>query len=156
MRAFASSCRWRASEGPMNSLMFKLTNGIHLALYRLTGGAIGGAMGGQKIVLLTTTGNKSGKPRTVPIMCFEDGGRRFVIASAAGNPKTPAWFTNLPKNPSVTAELRGEKYAAKAEVLPPEERAVIWKKALAVAPGFGDYEKKAGERGIPVVELKRV
>jgi deazaflavin-dependent oxidoreductase (nitroreductase family) len=136
-------------------LMFKMASTIHISLFRMTGGRLGGAVGGQKIVLLTTKGNRSGKERTVPVMCFEDDGRRFVVASAAGQRDNPAWFKNLEKNPSIKAELRGEKqYDARAEVLPDGERERVFKKVVAVAPGFADYQKKAGGRVIPVVELK--
>jgi len=137
------------------SLMFKVATGIHVTLFRLSGGRIGSAMRGQKIMLLTTTGNKSGKERTVPIMCFEDGGRRFVVASAGGSTKHPAWFKNLQQNPAVKAELRGEKYAARAEVLPAPERDRMFQKVVAMAPGFAEYEKKTGGRVIPIVEIKR-
>ncbi|MDB4968512.1 MAG: cell entry protein [Myxococcales bacterium] len=136
-------------------LMFKVASGIHVTLFRLTGGRIGSAMRGQKIMLLTTTGNKSGKERTVPIMCFEDGGRRFVVASAAGSTQHPAWFKNLEKTPAVKAELRGERYTGQAAVLSGEERDRMYKKISAVAPGFAEYEKKTGGRVIPVVEIKR-
>jgi deazaflavin-dependent oxidoreductase (nitroreductase family) len=136
-------------------LMFKVTSAVHIGLFRLTGGRVGGAIQGQKIMLLTTTGNKSGKERTVPIMCFEDDGRRFVIASAAGATVHPAWFKNLEKNPSVKAELRGEKqYAGRAEVLAGDERDRLFDKVVKVAPGFGAYQKKSGGRVIPVVEIK--
>jgi deazaflavin-dependent oxidoreductase (nitroreductase family) len=138
------------------NLMFKLFTATHVALFRATGGRIGSSMRGGKVLLLTTTGNKSGKPRTVPVMQFDDDGRRFVIASAAGSPQHPAWFKNLEKTPQVTVELRGERYPARAEVLSSEERARVWKKVLERAPGFGAYEKKTGGRQIPVVELKRV
>lgn len=138
------------------SLMFKIAAATHVALFRATGGRIGRTMRGGQVLLLTTTGNKTGKPRTVPVMQFDDEGRRFVIASAAGSPQHPAWFKNLQKTPTATVELPDERYTARAEVLSGDERARIWKKVVERAPGFAAYEKKAAGREIPVVELKRV
>jgi deazaflavin-dependent oxidoreductase (nitroreductase family) len=140
----------------MNRLMFKIFATTHVALFRATGGRIGGSMRGGQILLLTTIGNKSGKPRTVPVMQFEDEGRRFVIASAAGNPAHPAWFKNLQKTATVTVERPGERYEARADVLSGDERARIWKKVVDRAPDFAAYQKKAAGREIPVVELKRL
>jgi deazaflavin-dependent oxidoreductase (nitroreductase family) len=138
------------------NLMFKLVAATHVALFRATGGRVGSAMRGGKVLLLTTTGQRTGTRRTVPVMQFDADGRRFVIASAAGSPQHPAWFKNLQKTPAVTVELRGERYDARADVLSGDERARIWNKVIERAPDFAAYEKKAGGRQIPVVELKRV
>jgi deazaflavin-dependent oxidoreductase (nitroreductase family) len=136
-------------------IFLKLFVATHVALFRATGGRIGSTMMGGKVLLLTTTGNKSGKARTVPVMQFEDGGRRFVIASAGGSPEHPAWFKNLQKRPEVTVELRGERYQARAAAVNGDERARLWKKITTEAPNFAAYEKKTQGREIPVVELKR-
>ncbi len=138
------------------SLMFKVVAATHVALFRATGGRIGGSMMGGKVLLLTTTGNRSGKPRTVPVMQFDSDGRRFVIASAGGQAQHPAWFKNLQKTPTATVELPGERYQARAEVLTGDDRARIWKLVTERAPNFAEYQKKATGREIPVVELKRV
>lgn len=134
----------------------KMFVATHVALFRATGGRIGSSMMGGKVLLLTTTGHKSGKARTVPVMQFEDGGRRFVIASNGGNPAHPAWFKNLQAKPEVGVQTRGERYQARAEVVGSDERARLWKKVTTEAPNFAAYEKKTGGREIPVVELKRV
>jgi F420H(2)-dependent quinone reductase len=133
---------------------FKMFVATHVALFRATRGRIGSSMMGGKVLLLTTTGHKSGKARTVPVMQFDDGGRRFVIASNGGNPEHPAWFKNLQGRPEVTVEMRGERYQARAAVVSADERARIWAKVIAAAPNFAAYEKKTGGREIPVVELK--
>ncbi len=125
----------------------------HVALFRVTRGRIGSSMRGGKILLLTTTGNKSGKPRTVPVMQFDDQGRRFVIGSFNGAPKDPAWINNLRKTPRVGVEIRGASYDAQTKLLAGDERARVWKKVVDVAPGFAKYEKKAQGREIPIVEL---
>ena len=137
----------------MNPLA-QLFIGAHARIYRLTGGRIGGSIVGQPVVLLTTTGRKTGKARTVPLGSFEDGGDRLVVASAAGSPTHPAWFNNLTANPEVTVQLGPRVYAARAEATSGEERARLWKMIVAKAPVFADYEKKATGREIPVIRLK--
>src|SRR5262249_17807803 len=113
-----------------------------------------GTMDGQKVLLLTTKGNKTGKLRTVPVMCFEDQGQAVVIASAAGSPMHPAWFKNLESDPNVTVERDGRRYAARAEVVTGDRRARIWNEVVRVQPRFAGYEKKTQGRVIPVVVLK--
>src|SRR5256885_16586199 len=108
----------------------KMFVAVHVALFRATGGRLGGSMMGGKVLLLPAPGHKTGRQRTVPVMMFEDGGRRFVIASAAGSPVHPAWYKNLQKTPAVTVEIPGQRYAAQAETLTGDERARIWQKVL--------------------------
>ena len=133
--------------------LLKMFVAAHVALFRATGGRVGSSMRGGKILLLTTTGNKSGKPRTVPVMQFDDGGRRFVIGSFNGAPRDPAWINNLRKTPRVGVEVRGSHYDAQTRMLTGDERERVWKKVVDVAPGFAAYQKKAQGREIPVVEL---
>lgn len=137
----------------MKSLL-KLFVAAHVALYRATGGKLGGAMGGGKLLLLTTKGSKTGKSRTVPLMYFDDDGQRVVIASFGGAPTNPAWFNNLRANPEVTVEVAGRRYPARAEVAGDGDRARIWDKIVRQAPRFGEYQHKAKTREIPVVVLK--
>jgi proline iminopeptidase len=138
----------------MNRL-FKIIVRVHVALFRATRGRIGSSFGKHgKMLLLTTTGNKSGKARTVPVMQFDDDGRRFVIASAGGRPQHPAWFKNLSKKPAVGVEVRGERYDAQAVPIGGEDRGRVWRSLIAQFPNFAGYQKKTS-REIPVVELKR-
>jgi deazaflavin-dependent oxidoreductase (nitroreductase family) len=137
----------------MNPL-FKLFTAGHVALFRATKGRLGSSMMGQRVLLLTTVGNKTGKERTIPLMLFDEDGRHFIIASAGGSPEHPAWFKNLVKRPEVTVEERGRRYTARAQALSGADRAAVWKKVVARAPIFDGYEKKAAPREIPVVELK--
>jgi deazaflavin-dependent oxidoreductase (nitroreductase family) len=135
--------------------IFKLFVGANIGIFRATGGKLGGTMGGQPVVLLTTRGRKSGKPRTVPLMSFDDGaGHRVVVASAGGSPTHPAWYQNLVANPVVTVETRGRKYEARAELVEGSDRARLWKEVVAAQPRFAGYEQKAGGREIPLVVLK--
>ncbi len=139
----------------MNPLV-KLVLAANVGLFRATGGKIGSSMFGGQVLLLTTKGSKTGRVRTVPVMYFEDGADRVVIASAGGSPVHPAWFKNLAKDPNVTVEVKGKKYQAKAELAKGEERARIWQKVVAVQPRFDGYAKKTEGREIPVVVLKEI
>jgi F420H(2)-dependent quinone reductase len=136
----------------MNPLLNAIV-GLHIRLFRWTNGRVGSAMSGQPMVLLTTTGNKSGKARTVPVMCLEDGGERYVIASFGGSPKHPAWFVNLKAKPEVTVEVRGRRFDARAEIVEGPERARLWSVLVAKMPQFAKYQTKT-TREIPVVRLK--
>ena len=138
----------------MNKLLFKAFSAAHVWLYRSSGGKRGGTMGGKPILLLTTTGRKTGERRTVPVMCFEDGGDRVVIASKGGSPAHPAWFLNLEKNPDVTVQVGSDVYPAKAVITEPTERDRLFRKVVGEMPQFGEYEKKT-TRVIPVVRLVR-
>ena len=122
---------------------------IHIAIYRLTRGRLGG----KNIVLLTTTGKKSGKPRTKPLFHLKDGSSYFVFASAGGSDKNPAWYTNLAANPRVTIEDHGRTINGIAVTVTGPERARIWQTLVAKAPGFGQYEKRT-TRVIPVVRIE--
>ena len=128
--------------------------GAHVRLYRATNGKIGSSMMGGHMLLLTTTGSKTGKERTVPVMYFEHEGKRFVIASNNGAPIHPAWFNNLKAKPEVGVQVRERKYTAHAEAISGDERAKVWKHVVATMPRFGEYEKKAAGREIPVVQLR--
>jgi deazaflavin-dependent oxidoreductase (nitroreductase family) len=132
----------------------KLFLAANIGLFRMTGGKIGSSMFGGSVLLLTTKGRKSGRVRTVPVMYFDDGADRVVIASAGGSPVHPAWYNNLSQNPDVTVEVKGKKYAARAEVVRGPERERIWQKVIAVQPRFAGYAAKTQGREIPVVVLK--
>jgi deazaflavin-dependent oxidoreductase (nitroreductase family) len=137
----------------MNPMM-KAFLAVNVGLFRATGGKIGSSMFGGHVLLLTTKGRKSGKTRTVPVMYFEDGADRVVIASYGGSPVHPAWYNNLSQEPNVTVEEKGRKYKARAEVARGADRERIWQKVSTEQPRFADYAKKAQGREIPVVVLK--
>jgi deazaflavin-dependent oxidoreductase (nitroreductase family) len=137
--------------------IFKLFVKVHIALFRATNGKMFSTMKGVPMLLLTTIGNKSGKPRTVPVMQFDDNGKRYIIGSMGGAPQDPAWIKNLKKTPEVDIQIKGEKYKARASLLDGAERNRIYELAKSRMDNFAAYEKKAGEqRLIPVVELTRV
>ena len=122
--------------------------------YRATGGEVTGTFAGAPLLLLTTTGAKTGTARTVPVVFGRDGDEIFVIASKAGAPTNPAWYHNLLAHPRVTVELGTETFEATAEVADPGLRDRLYAQQAAVMPGFAEYEEKT-DRVIPVVLLRR-
>jgi deazaflavin-dependent oxidoreductase (nitroreductase family) len=117
------------------------------------GGEIEG-MHRERLVLLTTTGARTGKQRTTPMMFYRDGDRILVMASNNGAPRTPNWFRNVQANPKVGVEIGDEQFDATARVLPRAERDRAWATVTKAHPFFAQHEQKAG-RTIPVVELTR-
>jgi deazaflavin-dependent oxidoreductase (nitroreductase family) len=117
------------------------------------GGEITG-MHRDRLVLLTTTGSKSGRRRTTPMMFDRDGDRVLVMASNAGATKAPDWYHNLVADPNVTVEIGEETYEAVAVVAEGAERARLWSMITDHYPFFLDHQAKAG-REIPVVVLER-
>jgi deazaflavin-dependent oxidoreductase (nitroreductase family) len=117
------------------------------------GGPIGG-MQRERLVLLTTTGRRSGEPRTTPLMFHRDGDRVLVIASNIGAPAHPDWYLNLVAWPQVTVEIGDESYPALAAPTEGADRERVWTVLKQTYPFFADHEQ-ATERVIPVVALTR-
>jgi deazaflavin-dependent oxidoreductase (nitroreductase family) len=134
-------------------VIFKVTGAIHVALYRLTGGRIGGRVYGAPVLLLTARGRKTGKARTTPLLYLQDGDRLVVVASKGGAPRHPAWFLNLAANPEVTVERGRERLAMRAREADDEERARYWPQVVAMYPGYEKYQQKTSRR-IPLVVLE--
>ena len=116
--------------------------------------ANGGVPDGRPLLLLTTTGRRSGEPRTTPMMYIPDGGRLLVIASNAGAPRHPDWYRNLVANPQVTVEVTGDTYAATAVVPKPAERDRLFAEVVVKYAFFADHQAMV-TRKIPVVVLER-
>lgn len=124
--------------------------------FRANGGRVGGRFEGARLVLLTTTGARSGRPHTVPLGYLADGGERIVvIGSAGGAPRHPAWYHNLVANPVVTVENGVFTYEATATVLTGEERDRMFARAVEQDPGWAGYEAR-GARRLPVVALAAI
>ncbi len=115
----------------------------------------GGAMKGRPLLLLTTTGAKSGQLRTKPMMFIPDGDRLLVIASNAGAPTHPDWYRNLVAHPEVTVEVGNETFKAIATVSEGLERQRLWSRVVEQYPFFADHQAKTS-RQIPVIVLKRL
>jgi F420H(2)-dependent quinone reductase len=129
---------------------------IHVALYRRSGGKIGGHLPGwpeARIVLIDHTGAKSGVRRTSPLMYHEDGDAVAVVASKAGQPTHPAWFHNLMANPQTTIQIGTLVREVRARVATDEERDRLWPKFLAVYPGYEFFQRNAKGRKLPIVIL---
>jgi deazaflavin-dependent oxidoreductase (nitroreductase family) len=110
--------------------------------------------GRASLILLTTTGAKTGQPRIIPLMRVDDGNRLLAVASKGGAPKHPDWYLNVLAHPEVTVEVDSEKFTTTARVLTGKERERAFKRAVEVFPPYGEYQKKTA-REIPVIALER-
>ena len=122
--------------------------------FRANHGKLGGGFAGAPMLLLHSTGAKSGKERVNPLAYQADGDHYVVFASKGGAPTNPDWFHNVRANPRVTVELGDETFPADARVAEGEEHDRLWSRQKAIMPGFADYETKT-TRVIPVVVLER-
>jgi deazaflavin-dependent oxidoreductase (nitroreductase family) len=123
--------------------------------FRSSGGQVGGQFAGAPLLLLTTTGAKTGQKRTTPVMYLPQGEQLAVFASKAGAPTNPDWYHNLVANPRATVEVGTETFEVEAEVADNEERDRLYAIQAERFPGFQEYQEKTTRR-IPVVLLKRV
>jgi deazaflavin-dependent oxidoreductase (nitroreductase family) len=123
--------------------------------FRMNQGKVGGQMEGMPLLLLTTTGAKTGRALTKPLAYTKDGDRIAVIASFAGSPRNPAWYNNLVANPTVMLEIGSQRFQAKAVITTGEERQRLFKTQAEIMPIFNDYQKKT-HRQIPVVMFERI
>jgi F420H(2)-dependent quinone reductase len=131
----------------------RVGGGIHRDLYRLSGGRIGGRIGKLPILLLTTTGRRTGRQRTTPLGFERDGANLVVIASNGGMDWPPAWWLNLEQTPEASVELGRERLAVRSRQATGDERARLWAAITARFPAYGRYERKT-TRPIPVVILE--
>jgi len=123
--------------------------------FRANQGKVGGQFADRSLLLLTTTGAKSGKTYTKPLAYTKDGDRFVVIASFGGGPKNPSWYNNLVAHPEVTVEVGSERFKAKATVPTGEERQRLYDQQAKQIPAFAEYAKKT-TRKIPVIVLTRI
>lgn len=137
----------------MSPSLLKLASQLHVLLYRASGGRVGRRISKvAPVLLLTTTGRKTGKRRTTPLLYLEDGARYVVIASVGGAPKHPAWYLNLCSNPEATIQVGGETLAVWADTARAEERTRLWTAVTRMYAGYTRYQAKTS-REIPVVIL---
>ncbi len=127
---------------------------LHVRIYRLTGGRFVGRVGKAPILLLTTTGRRSGQPRTTPLLYLRDGDALAIVASFGGHPKHPVWYLNLTANPTVNVQVGGDRFAATARSVDAEERERLWPELVAMYPSYAGYQQKT-TREIPIVLLER-
>lgn len=126
----------------------------HIQTYLASNGKDVDHPAGDRLILLYTTGRKSGEIRRVPLGSFPDGENLVVIGSNAGRPQQPEWYKNLVASPRVWVRKQDDFYEAEASVLPSEPRQVFWDNLTAQVPMFADYEEKAG-REMPLIRLTR-
>ncbi|MBO0680891.1 nitroreductase family deazaflavin-dependent oxidoreductase [Mycolicibacterium sp. S2-37] len=120
------------------------------ALYRLSGGRLGGSVGKAPVALLTTIGRKTGEPRVSPLIYLRDGERVVFVASRGGSDKHPMWYLNLTANPQVGVQIKGENLAMRARSATADERAQYWPRLIDMYPAFADYLSWT-DREIPLV-----
>jgi deazaflavin-dependent oxidoreductase (nitroreductase family) len=120
--------------------------------FRANGGVVPGP---NRLLLLTTTGARSGQERTTPVAYSTDGDRLVIVASKGGADTNPDWYFNLLANPTVTVELGAERFQARASVAGEDERERLYARHAELMPGFAEYPQKT-ERKIPVVLLERI
>ena len=122
--------------------------------FRANGGKVGGYFEDATLLLLHTTGAKSGLPRLNPLVCIEDGDDLVIIASKGGAPSNPDWYYNLNANPNVEVEYGTDRFKAVAMIVDEPERSQLYAKAAAEFPPYAEYAQKT-TRVIPVVKLRR-
>ena len=121
----------------------------HVSLYRLTSGKVGG---GEHLLILTTTGRKSGVERDTPLFFFTDEDRYIIIASNGGAPKHPVWWLNLQSNPQAKIQIDSRVISVTAQQADAEERKRLWAIIAEKYKNFVEYQKRA-DREIPIVVL---
>lgn len=123
--------------------------------FRANGGRVGGQFDGVPLLLLTTTGARSGRSRVSPVTYLAEGDRLYVFASKAGAPTNPDWYHNLVANPEATVEVGTGSFPVRATVLAGDQRDDVFRRQVELQPGFADYQANT-DRVIPVVALDRV
>ena len=131
----------------------KVASVVHVFVYRLTGGRIGVRLGKLPILLLTTTGRKTGKSRTMPLLYLRDGPDLVVVASKGGSIRHPEWFLNLQADRRVEVQVGRSKQAMIALETGKGEHDRLWPKAVRIWPGYAKYQAST-PRLIPLVALR--
>jgi deazaflavin-dependent oxidoreductase (nitroreductase family) len=145
-----------AASGPGSWLFARILHHIDRPVHRLTRGryTFASLVAGIPVVMLTTTGAKSGQPRTVPVLGIPVEGTVAIIASNFGQDRHPAWYHNLRAHPDAEAVVDGTRRRVRAVEADDERRAQIWQQGLRVYPGFDQYERRAVHRRITVFVLE--
>ena len=155
---FRRIMRLSGAVPPISWLYARTLHHLDRAVYRLTRGraTFVSLVTGLPIVMLTTTGAKSGRRHTLPLVALPDGDRMVIIASNYGQHRNPAWYYNLRANPAATIVFDGVTREVTARVLEGEERERQYARGIEIYPGWTQYRKRAAHRQIPVIELTPV
>jgi deazaflavin-dependent oxidoreductase (nitroreductase family) len=127
----------------------------HVDRYRETDGEEGHEWNGASVLILTTTGRKSGQRRDTPLIYGRSGENYLVVASKGGADEPPAWFVNLEADPETEVQVKADRLKTRARVATPEEKPQMWKTMTSAWPAYDEYQTKT-EREIPVVVLEPV
>jgi len=144
--------RGRPYYRPIRAAQRAATN-LHSFVYRVTNGKVGGRLAGGPVLLLTTTGRKSGQERTIPLLYLPDGEDLVVVGSNGGTATHPAWWLNLIANPEATVDASGRKTRVRAIRASSEDKERLWPKLVEMYGGYENYQKRT-DREIPVVILR--
>jgi len=129
-----------------------LQSWLHVSLYRLMGGRVGGSVFRAPVLLLSTVGRRTGKKRTTPLVYIEVGDSLVVVASNGGREKNPGWFTNIKQNPLTEVQIRGRRTVMRAEQASRDEKERLWPLLMKMYGRYDDYQART-KREIPVVIL---
>jgi len=135
--------------------VLNIANGIHVALYRMSGGKFANQIANLPVLLITTFGRKSGKPHANPVVYIEDGQDYLVSASTGGMDWHPGWYLNLKNSPEVKIEIGDKRFNVQAVIMDGEERSRMYEKFKAASNNFVKYEKSTS-RVIPVIRLTHI
>ena len=152
---FHRAMRQFAASGPGSWLFARVLHRIDRPIYRITGGrhTLASLVSGLPVVMLTTTGARSGQQRTLPVLGLPTADGLAVIASNFGQERHPSWYYNLRANPQGYVTVNGRRSAFRASEAQGEVRARIWQEGLSVYPGWSQYERRASHREIAVFVL---
>ena len=134
-------------------MITRTISGTHEFWYRMTGGLVGGSLGRLPVLLLTTTGRKSGKKRTTPLVYLADGDNLVIIASNGGSDQHPEWWLNLRANPNAEVQVGPDVKSVIAEKAEGTERERLWREVNELYDGYDEYQRST-KREIPVVVLR--
>ena len=137
---------------PLTDTLF---NEEHVQRYQETDGQVGYIWNDATVLLLTTTGRKTGQSRTTPLIYASDGDDYLVVASVGGMPKHPAWYLNLQADPDAEIQVKADRMKVRARDAAPDEKPELWRTMTAEWPAYDEYQKKT-DREIPVVVLEPV
>ena len=133
----------------------KLHGPEHVRVYEETDGEAGHDWkNGAPVLILTTTGRRTGEERKNALIYGMAGDDPMVVASKGGNPQHPGWYVNLRENPEVLVQIRGDRFAARARDATPDERPELWRQMAEIWPDYDNYQQRT-ERQIPIVVLER-
>ena len=133
-------------------MLQQVMSSIHVFFYKLSGGRIGGRMHKVPVLLLTTTGRKTGRKRTTPLLYIRDGNRLVIVASNGGRRMDPSWWLNLKRNPIAMVQVKDGKQTIYAQRAIGSEKERLWRLMTSAYPTYDDYQQET-DREIPVIVL---